>query len=289
MVAMKDRLSSIFRLKSPHGRELPLRAGTIMGILNLTPDSFYDGGKYSNVDEAVSFALKMVEDGASIIDVGGESTRPGAHSVPASEEMRRVLPVIEALRDKTDVFISIDTYKSEVAEEALKRGADMVNDISGLSFDPNLKRVIADFSSPVVIMHIKGTPKDMQRNPTYDDVVREIRDYFKKRIEEALDAGIRREGIVLDPGIGFGKRLEHNLEILKNVEEFKKLGFPLLVGHSRKSFIGHVLGGIPPERRLEGTLAVTAYLYLKGIELIRVHDVKENKSVIELLRSIESA
>jgi len=257
----------------------------IMGILNVTPDSFYDGGKYSIWDRAVQRAEKMLEDGADIIDIGGESTRPGAESVSLEEELDRVIPVIEAIRD-FPIPISIDTYKAKVAAEALKHGASIVNDISGLRFDPEMAKVVAKYNVPVIIMHIKGTPRDMQKNPHYENVVEEIKNYFIKQIDYAISFGIKRGNIILDPGIGFGKKLEHNIEILRNINEFKKLGFPLLIGHSRKSMIGMILDGIPPEERLYGTLAISSYCIMNKVHIIRVHDVKEHVHLRKILEAI---
>jgi len=267
----------LFKKEPPH----------IMGVLNVTPDSFYDGGRYHNIDSALQQAERMFKEGADIIDVGGESTRPGAEPVSTDEELSRVIPVIEKLKREIDISISIDTYKAYVAEEALKMGVDMVNDISGLNFDPEMPRVLSRYNPYVVIMHIKGTPRNMQNNPTYNDVVGEITDYFKDSIEIATRAGIASSRLILDPGIGFGKTLKHNVEILRNIDRFKELGFPLLIGHSRKSMISDILGGLPPGDRLEGTLAITAYLTLKGIDIIRVHDVKENKRVIEVIKRLK--
>ena len=279
-----------YELKSPHGRTLVLGETTkIMGILNVTPDSFYDGGKYSSVDRAVVRGLEMAEEGASIIDIGGESTRPGAEPVPLETEMKRVLPVIQEIRkNNEDIFISIDTYKSEVAKAAIEVGADMINDISGLTFDHKMPEIVLEYKVPVVVMHIKGTPRDMQKNPFYFDVIDEVSRFLQSKRTLLLEKGIPPDHIILDPGIGFGKRLEDNIEIFKNIGLFKNLGSPLLVGHSRKSMIGMILGGIPPDERLEGTLALTAYLFMKGVELVRVHDVKENFRVIKTLEGLKS-
>ncbi|GIV20816.1 MAG: dihydropteroate synthase [Armatimonadota bacterium] len=246
----------------------------VMGILNVTPDSFYDGGRYAQVEAAVQRALQMVEEGADILDIGGESTRPGSQPVPEEEELHRVLPVIEAVRERTDTPISIDTTKSRVAERALQAGACMVNDISGLGFDPRMAEVVAQHGALCCIMHIQGTPQTMQQNPQYEDVVRDISRYFEQRLAMAERAGIPREHIWLDPGIGFGKRVEHNLEILRRLREFTVFGLPLLIGTSRKSFIGKVLGDLPPEERLEGTAATVAIAIMNGANAVRVHDVR---------------
>ncbi|MBI1803143.1 MAG: dihydropteroate synthase [Ignavibacteriae bacterium] len=255
----------------------------IIGILNVTPDSFSDGGLYDDVERAVSHSLQMVEDGADFIDVGGESTRPGAEPLPLEEELRRVLPVIERLAKATTVPISIDTYKSAVAERALNAGAVIVNDISGLHFDSKLADVIARHSASVILMHIKGTPKTMQKNPRYENVIEEICLYLQEGIERALSAGIKQ--IVVDPGIGFGKRLEDNLDILQNVKEFERFGYPVLVGPSRKSFIGKILD-LPVTERVEGTAAAIAVSIANGANIVRVHDVKEMKRVATVVDAI---
>jgi dihydropteroate synthase len=267
----------------------------IMGILNVTPNSFYDGGKYQNIANAVKRAEKMLEYGADIIDVGGESTRPGSEPVPEEEEIKRVIPVIRELRKQLgdNFFISIDTYKSRVAEMALDEGADIVNDISGLGFDKNMVKVIAKYDCPVVINHIKGKPKNMQKKVYYSDVVAEIIDYFERRIDYALQNGVRKDRLIIDVGIGFGKYVEHNVEIIKRLREFKVLGLPQLIGISRKSFIGVILknfmkdqGDYPPEDRLFGTLGATAYAVLNGAHIVRTHDVKETKEFLILIDTI---
>ncbi len=257
----------------------------IMGVLNVTPDSFSDGGKFLSLDKAIAQALKMVEEGVDIIDIGGESTRPGSQPVTLKEETQRVIPVIEALVKKIQIPISIDTYKSQIARQALEAGAEMVNEISGLRFDSEMVKLAAKYNVPVVIMHIKGTPQNMQENPYYENVIKEIKDYFEERINFADSAGIKEENIILDPGIGFGKRFEDNLAILKNLKEFKKLERPLLVGLSRKSFIGKILD-LPVEERLEGSLGALAYSIMKGANVARVHDVKESVRVAKVVDAI---
>jgi dihydropteroate synthase len=258
----------------------------IMGILNVTPDSFYDGGRYARAEAAVQHALQMVQDGADIVDIGGESTRPGSQPVPEEEELRRVLPVIEAVRGQVDVPISIDTTKSRVAERALQAGACMVNDISGLGFDPRMAEVVARHGALCCVMHIQGTPQTMQRNPQYEDVVRDISRYFEERLALAERAGIPRENIWLDPGIGFGKTVEHNLEILRRLREFTAFGLPILIGTSRKSFIGKILGDLPPEERLEGTAATVAIAIMNGANAVRVHDVREMVRVARMTDAV---
>lgn len=247
-----------------------------MGVLNVTPDSFSDGGRFFKPDSAIKQALLMAEEGADIIDVGGESTRPGADEVSAEEESRRVLPVIEGLVGEIDLPVSIDTYKSEVARRALDAGAAMINDISALRFDPRMGKVVKDYDVPVVLMHIKGTPKNMQKNPSYANVMKEISDYLKESVEMAEEADIDQDKIIVDPGIGFGKRVKDNLEIVKNLRELTSLGKPILIGLSRKSFIGKILN-LPLEDRLEGSLAALVVAIINGANILRVHDVKQNR------------
>ena len=249
----------------------------IMGILNVTPDSFSDGGKFDGIDKALKQAEKMIEEGADILDIGGESTRPGSDPVDVEEEIARVVPLIKEIRNiNKDVLISVDTYRAKTAEEAIKAGADIINDISGLTFDDNMADVIRKYNVPIIIMHIKGTPKDMQKNPHYDNVVEEMKEFFRDRIDYALEKGISEDKIILDPGIGFGKNYDHNIEAMKKIEEFYTFDMPILLAVSRKTTIGVALGNLPPEERLEGTMAITCYAALKGIEMIRVHDVLEN-------------
>lgn len=257
----------------------------LMGILNVTPDSFSDGGKFLSPEDAIKQALIMAEQGADIIDVGGESTRPGADSIPVEEELKRVIPVIEEIVKKTDIPISIDTYKSEVATWALDAGAEMVNDISALRFDPEMKKIISKYNIPVILMHIKGTPKNMQINPHYNNVIQEISDYLKESIQMAEDSGIAKDKIIIDPGIGFGKRVKDNLEILRNLNKFTSLGKPIILGLSRKSFIGKVLD-LPLDQRLEGSLAASAVAILNGAKILRVHDVKESKRAAQMVDAI---
>ncbi|MAP28985.1 MAG: dihydropteroate synthase [Candidatus Marinimicrobia bacterium] len=260
-------------------------ATLIMGILNVTPDSFSDGGMYYNATQAIEFALQMEEEGADIIDVGGESTRPGAKTVELQKECDRILPVIEGIRTKSDILISIDTYKSEVARKSIARGAGMVNDISGMTFDPNMVDVIKDSGLPVVIMHIKGTPKNMQKNPYYEDLMQELTEYFEERKNFARAKGILDQQIILDPGIGFGKRLQDNFQLLRELKRIVDIGFPVLIGPSKKSFIGLTLD-LPIDQRLEGTAAAVTTGILKGARIVRVHDVKEMKRVALITDSI---
>ncbi len=258
----------------------------VMGVLNLTPDSFYDGGRYTTLESALARAEQMIADGADILDIGGESTRPGSDPVPLDEELRRTLPVIEAIASRWDVAISIDTTKSAVARCALQAGAHIINDISGMQFDPRMAEVAAESGALAILMHIKGTPKTMQQNPTYDDVVREVCDTLKQHAERVQQAGVPAGHIWLDPGIGFGKTLEHNLQLLRHLPALKALGYPVLVGTSRKSFIGAILGGLPPEERLEGTLATLALAVAWGADAVRVHDVKEAVRAVRVADAI---
>ncbi len=254
----------------------------IMGILNVTPDSFSDGGMFADVDSAVAHAKKMVADGADIIDVGGESSRPGSAPLSERQELARVLPVVSRLIKEVSAPISIDTYKPGVAEACLKAGAHLLNDITGLT-NPQMIQVAARYHVPVVAMHMKGTPKTMQENPVYQDVVREIKAFFKERITAARKAGI--EDIIIDPGIGFGKTLEHNLCILKNLGELKSLGCPILVGPSRKAFIGAITGA-PVTERLSGSLAAVVVSIMNGAHIVRVHDVRECSQAIHVVDAI---
>ena len=250
----------------------------IMGVLNITPDSFSDGGKYFdsrlNLDKVVEDAVRMEKEGADFLDVGGESTRPGSESVSLDEELERVIPVIEALKKNVGIPLSIDTYKSAVAEEALKAGAVIVNDISGFRFDGMMPEITAKYNASCVLMHIKGTPKDMQKDPQYDDVVNEVYDYLGGSIKIAENAGVKQ--IIIDVGIGFGKTLEHNLALIKNLAVFKELDHPILMGLSRKSFMDKIFP-TPVGERLEGTIAANAVSIVNGANIIRVHDVLENK------------
>ena len=264
--------------------ELPVGGRVlIMGILNVTPDSFSDAGKYFSCGSAVDHALKMIEDGADVIDVGGESTRPGAESVSIDEELGRVIPVIKELA-KTGTPISIDSYKPDVAKKALAAGAAMINDINGLRSE-GMAELAAKYDTPVCIMHMQGTPRDMQKNPAYADVVKDIKHFLKKQAEYAIKKGVKKDRILIDPGIGFGKTTEHNIQIIKNIGEFKKLGYPVLIGPSRKSFIGNILN-IPVEERLAGTIAASTICAINGADMLRVHDVKGVKQAVKLAERI---
>jgi len=263
---------------------LPLDEPRLMGILNVTPDSFSDGGRFYTLAAARERALTMVAEGADIIDVGGMSSRPGAEEVPLAEERRRVLPVVAWLAQETEVPISVDTYRSELAREALRSGAHIINDITALG-DPAMAEVVAEAGAGLVLMHMQGTPRTMQQNPHYEDVVEDIRRFLKERAERALAAGVARDAIVVDPGIGFGKTVEHNLEILRRLAEFADLGYPVLVGASRKSFIGRVLE-LPLGRRRIGSVASAVVARMHGASIFRVHDVQESRQALALTDAI---
>jgi len=265
---------------------LEINKPLIMGILNITPDSFYDGGKYFDLDKAIERGFEIEKEGADIIDVGGQSTRPGSIQVGEKEEMERVIPVIEILSRELKIPVSCDTYRSKVAEKAIENGAKIINDISAFSIDNNLLDVIKNSDCGYVLMHMKGTPENMQINPYYDDVIGEISDFFSEKIKILEENKVDIERIVIDPGIGFGKRVCDNVKILKNLDKFKKFNRPILIGTSRKSFIGKILN-IEVEDRLEPTIATNVYAYLKGASIFRVHDVKEVKKGIDIIYRIE--
>lgn len=253
----------------------------VMGILNVTPDSFYTRGRSLDSDKVIEVGLRMIEDGADILDVGGESSRPGADPVSATQELNRILPVVERLRASTSVPISIDTTKACVAKEALQAGANIINDISALRSDPDMARTIAAAHAKVILMHMQGTPQTMQNNPHYQDVVSEVHDFLMQRVEVAQQAGIPKSNIVLDPGIGFGKRLEDNLALLRELSKLVSCGYPVLIGLSRKSFLGLLLDE-PASERLEGTIAANAIAIVHGASIIRVHDVKEGRRTADV-------
>ena len=266
----------------------PNRETLVMGIVNVTPDSFSDGGEFLSPEVAISHASKLIRQGADIIDIGGESTRPGAKQVPELEELKRVIPVIEKIRaDNPAILISIDTTKASVAKHAIEAGADIINDVSGLSFDNNMVGIVETFNIPVVIMHMKGNPQNMQLNPEYKDIVNEILDFFKMKIKSAIQSGINRSKIILDPGIGFGKTVEHNFELLSRLNEFNVLELPIMIGPSRKSFIGITLD-LPPKDRVEGTAAAVSAGVMNGASIVRVHDVQSMKRVVRIIEKIRN-
>lgn len=257
----------------------------LMGILNVTPDSFSDGGLYLERERAVAHALELAEEGADIVDVGGESSRPGAAAIPVKEELRRVIPVIEGIRQESNILISIDSYKAPVVQQALGAGAGMVNDISALRYDGEMLDVLAKHDVPVVLMHMQGEPRTMQENPQYVDVLSDIIGFLEERVAAATAAGIAQERLIIDPGIGFGKLLQHNLEILRRLDELRSLGRPILIGPSRKSFIGQ-LTGRPADGRLPGTIASVVLGIIKGADMVRVHDVGEVKRAVQVADAI---
>ncbi len=267
------------------GDRLSIKRPLIMGILNVTPDSFSDGGKFLDSDKAYNYALEMQEAGADIIDIGAESTRPGSQPVNLEEEWQRLEPVLKKLQNEIKVPISIDTYKSDIARRALQEGAQIINDISGLTFDPRMTEIAATADCPVIIMHIKGTPRNMQENPRYKNLMEEIFKFFLDRIQFAKKAGIQQ--LILDPGIGFGKRFEDNFELIRRLSEFRILGYPIMVGPSRKSFIGKVLD-TGTDDRLFGTAASVALAISNGTNIVRVHDIHQMKQVVKISTSIEN-
>jgi dihydropteroate synthase len=253
----------------------------VVGILNVTPDSFSDGGDFFDPEAAAGRATAMLDEGAGIVDVGGESTRPGSDPVPQGEEVRRVVPVIERiLAARPEAVISVDTYRSETAVAALQAGARIVNDVTALRGDPLMAAVVAEARCPVILMHMRGEPKTMQREPRYTDVVGEVGDFLAARAEHAVGAGVGPENIIVDPGIGFGKNLEHNLALLCNLEAIVSLGFPVLIGASRKTFIGKVTGVEAAAERVFGTVATTVLAYERGATFFRVHDVRANSEAL---------
>ncbi len=270
----------------PRGKRCIIGPRTwIMGVLNVTPDSFYDGGKYFPPQKAVERGIELANQGVDILDIGGESSRPGAERIPEEEELRRVLPVLEALRPRVSCLISIDTMRASVAEGAIKAGADIINDISALRADPEMVEVAVQSGAGVILMHMKGTPKTMQLNPVYEDVVKEIYDFLQERMEWAQKKGLLPEKIIVDPGVGFGKRLEDNLRLINELSAFLSLGRPILIGVSRKSFIGQLLN-LPPEERLEGTIASAVISLIRGAAILRVHDALAVKRAVAVTEAI---
>ncbi|MGE5431401.1 MAG: dihydropteroate synthase [Syntrophomonadaceae bacterium] len=269
------------------GRIVPAEECLVMGILNVTPDSFSDGGRYFQHENAIIHAREMINDGADIIDIGGESTRPGAESVSEAGEIERIIPVIEKILEfSPDTVISVDTTKKNVAREALKRGAKIINDISGLTFEPEIAHVAKEFNAGLVIMHIKGTPRDMQAHPFYEDVTSEVYDFLAERVSFAKKAGVKN--IIVDPGIGFGKRVQDNYELIKRLDEFKGLGFPILIGVSRKAFLGKTMGGLEPFERDTATVIAEALSIRNGARIIRTHNVKNAVQAKKILKCLSN-
>ncbi len=261
----------------------------LMGILNITPDSFYDGGQNDTVQTVLKRAGTMVQNGARILDIGGESARPGAKPVTAKEEQERVIPVIEAVSEQfPETRISIDTRNASTMQAALETGAGMINDITALTYDPDALKIVSDHKVPVCLMHMKGEPGTMQKDPKYDDVVQEVYAYLKERRDVCVDAGLDQAQIILDPGIGFGKTLEHNLKLLTQIDKFHSLNCPVMLGASRKSFIEKLIPGTPAEDRLPGSLAAALWAYQRGVQIFRVHDVPETAQAIQVFSAISS-
>jgi dihydropteroate synthase len=277
--------------KTRNNRSIIYSKPVIMGILNLTGDSFYDGGKYTDLDKALERCDEMILEGADIIDIGAESTKPGSLPVSKEYEIEKIIPVVRELARRGDIVISVDTNKAEVAEEALSGGADIINDISAMTFDPAMADVVKRNDAIAVLMHIRGKPADMQKDVHYDDIIRDVVMYFDEKVSLALDAGIFSERLIIDPGIGFGKRLEDNAALIKNISTFRKYGMPILLGASRKSFIGYMQGRnaipAPADERLYGTLGIGAYSYIMGADILRVHDVKEHREMLNVLNSFK--
>jgi dihydropteroate synthase len=268
-------------------RVLTITRPLVLGIVNVTPDSFSDGGRHASADAAVAHGLALVEQGADLLDIGGESTRPGAAPVPPEEELRRVVPVVERLAARTQVPLSVDTSKAEVARACLAAGAHVINDVTALAGDPAMPEVVRAAGSGVILMHMQGTPATMQLNPQYADVVADISTFFEARLQYSAKVGIARERLALDPGIGFGKTLEHNLRLLARLDEFQRHGRPVCLGVSRKGFLGKVLGR-PLEQRLAGSLAAACFAIARGAaQILRVHDVEATRDAVTLLAAIQ--
>ncbi len=264
------------------------RRTLVMGILNVTPDSFSDGGKYINRDDAINHGIKLAAEGSDIVDIGGESTRPGAEPLSLEDELNRVIPVIKELAKEVQIPISIDTYKSEDAREALDAGASIINDISGLKSDDKMAGIAAEYDVPVVVMHIKGTPRDMQINPHYENMISEVRNSLAESVNIALNAGVDKNKIIVDPGIGFGKDLMDNFSLIKNLDYFKSLGHFILIGPSRKSFLWKTLD-VSPDETIEATSAAVTACIMAGADIVRIHDVKEVMNAVKVADLIVSA
>ncbi|MEE8364278.1 MAG: dihydropteroate synthase [Gammaproteobacteria bacterium] len=266
------------------GKQQRSRRVRVMGVINTTPDSFFDGGRFDTTEKALQHARQMIDDGVDILDIGGESTRPGSGNVDASEELARTIPLIQAIREESDVQISIDTNKPVVMQQAVAAGANLINSIWALRQE-NALEVAAKLRVTVCLMHMQGTPETMQQNPCYDDVVSEVIEFLQQRIEAAVDAGIARENIIVDPGFGFGKTLQHNLLLLKSLAQFESLGVPLMVGISRKSMIGTILGK-PVEQRLYGSISTAVIAAMLGVDIVRVHDVAQTLDALAIVDAV---
>ena len=278
------------KIALPGPRKFVFESPAIMGVLNVTPDSFSDGGRYFSWSAALNRAKEIIQEGADIIDIGGESSRPGSEPVSVEDELQRVVPMVKAVRQFSQAAISVDTAKAEVARRSLEAGAEIINDISALRFDREMAAVVRDFEAVVVLMHMLGEPKTMQQAPYYDDCIAEISKFFEERVEYCLRQGISRGRIVLDPGIGFGKRLEDNIDILIHLDRFSRLGFPLMLGTSRKSFIGLITGiKDQPEKRIGGSIASALLGMMKGADILRVHDVAATIEAVKVFKAINGA
>lgn len=275
-----------FRLKD--GRKKEFDHMEMMGIINVTPDSFFAGSRTQGTEEALKRAEQLIEEGATFLDVGGESTRPGAEKVDIPQEIQRVCPVIAGIKEKhPDILVSVDTYNAETAKAAIEAGVDIINDISGMTFDENMASVVAEAGVPIIIMHTGGRPDVMQKDPHYEDVVQEVYDYLKRQIDYGVAAGIARDKMIIDLGIGFGKTYEHNMTLLRNIDRFAELDCPHLLAVSRKTFIGVLLEEQDPADRLFGTVAVTLYAKQHGLEMARVHDVKANYDAVRMMEALQ--
>ncbi len=278
------------RVRTRAGNPLRAPGPALFGILNVTPDSFSDGGDFFDPEAAAGHAELLLDEGADVIDVGGESTRPGSDPVSEDEELRRVVPVVrKILEARPEALVSVDTYRASTAKAALDAGARIVNDVTALRGDPRMARLVAEVGCPVVLMHMLGEPKTMQEEPRYEDVTREVRDFLARRAEHAISAGIPAGNIIVDPGIGFGKTLEHNLSLLARLDEIAALGFPVLLGASRKRFLGSITGAEEAKDRVFGTVATTVLGYEGGATLFRVHDVRANREALAVAEAVRSA
>lgn len=274
-----DKITALYKSEEP----------IIMGIVNVTPDSFSDGGDYHDPKSAADQALRLFKEGAQIVDIGGESTRPGADIVSVEEEIKRTIPVIRAIKSHNIPYISIDTRNAQTMSAAIDKGANFINDVSGLLYDKQSASVVAQSGLPVCIMHMQGLPRNMQDRPHYDDVMDDVLAFFEERLEFCESQGIAQNKVILDPGIGFGKTLEHNLTLIKNLKEFHRFGCPLLLGVSRKSFIGAISGEETPKNRLAGSLAAAIYGLEAGVQIFRVHNVKETRQAFQVYGAIKQA
>lgn len=284
---VQQDLKQIQKKRSSIGK-LNMDQPILMGVLNVTPDSFSDGGKFNKLDKALQHAKRMIQDGAHIIDVGGESTRPGARLILVKEECQRVIKIIQKIKKNTSTVISIDTRKSEVMKQAVKAGAMIINDVSALDFDPHAEQIVINSKKPIILNHSQGTPETMQKNPTYQNVLIEIYDYFENKIKKLEKKGIARKHIIVDPGIGFGKNVQHNLTLMRHVSFFHSLGCPLMLGPSRKSFIGKIMGKKDSISRIGGTISAVIIGANQGVQFFRVHDIKEINEALTINQALHT-